>query len=124
MTQKKIKLTAIRTIKIYVGEIHKIINANVTKYRFKTEVQYQMLKNNNLKLSFMNSMAINFEPFLGPDVPKIKLAFSYYTYFINYFLSVPWFLPFLPEDFKVLFFRIYYRFVGLIFFQDRELYAN
>ena len=41
-----------------------------------------MLKNNNLKLSFMNSMAINFEPFLGPDVPKIKLAFSYYTYFI------------------------------------------
>ena len=70
---------------MYVGEIHKIINANVTKYRFKIEVQYQMLKNNNLKLSFMNSMAINFEPFLGPDVPKIKLAFSYYTYFINYF---------------------------------------
>ena len=64
-----------------------------------------MTKNNNLKLSFMKSMAINFEPFLGPDVPKIKLAFSYYTYFINYFLSVPWFLPFLPEDFKYCFFE-------------------
>ena len=59
-----------------------------------------MLKNNNLKLSFMKSMAINFEPFLVPDVPKIKLAFSYYTYFINYFLSVPWF--FCPFYRKIL----------------------
>ena len=77
MTQKK-KLTAIRTIKIYVGEkFTRLYNTNVTKYQFKTEVKYHMTKNNNLKLSFMKSMAINFEPFLGPDVPKIKLAFSY-----------------------------------------------